>query len=65
MKKIIASSRLLRFKRKPPKELQLVIYGEVKSIINNPEIGELKKSDLKGVRVHRFKFKAQFFFAFL
>ncbi len=61
MKDIIASNHFLKFKKKSPKKLQLEIDNEVKNIINNPEIGELKKGDLKSIRVHKFKFKAQLF----
>jgi hypothetical protein len=61
MKSIIASNRFLKFKKRSPKKLQLEIDNEVKKIINNPNIGELKKGDLKAVRVHKFKFKTQLY----
>ncbi len=61
MKSIIASDRFLKFKKKSPKKLQLEIDNEVKEIINNPKIGELKKGDLKAIRVHKFKFKTQLY----
>jgi hypothetical protein len=61
MKNIIASNHFLKFKKKSTRKLQLEIDTEVKNIINNPEIGELKKGDLKAIRVHKFKFKAQLF----
>ncbi len=57
MKNIIASNHFLKFKKKSPKKLQAEIDNEVKNIIKNPEIGELKKGDLKAIRVHKFKFK--------
>ena len=57
MKNIIASNHFLKFKKKSPKKLQAEIDNEVKNIIKNPEIGELKKGDLKVIRVHKFKFK--------
>ncbi len=59
MKDIIASNYFLKFKKKSPKKLQLEIDSEVKNIIDNPEIGELKKRHLKAIRVHKFKFTAQ------
>ncbi|PIW57908.1 MAG: addiction module toxin RelE, partial [Piscirickettsiaceae bacterium CG12_big_fil_rev_8_21_14_0_65_44_934] len=31
----------------------------IKQLINNPEIGELKKGDLTGVRVYKFKMQNQ------
>ena len=61
MKNIIASNHFLKFKKKSTRKLQLEIDTEVKNIINNPEIGELKKGDLKAIRVHKFKFKAQLY----
>ena len=61
MKNIIASNHFLKFKKKSTRKLQLEIDTEVKNIINNPKIGELKKGDLKAIRVHKFKFKAQLF----
>jgi ParE-like toxin of type II bacterial toxin-antitoxin system len=61
MKNIIVSNHFLKFKKKSPKKLQLEIDNEVKNIINNPEIGELKKGDLKATRAHKFKFKAQLY----
>jgi len=61
MKNIIVSNHFLKFKKKSPKKLQLEIDNEVNNIINNPEIGELKKGDLKAIRVHKFKLKAQLY----
>jgi len=57
--KIIASPHFLKFKKKPSQELQLEIDHQVKAICDNPEICELKKGDLKGIRVHKFTYKAQ------
>ena len=57
--KIIASNHFLKFKKKSSKELQIEIDNQVKKIIKNPEIGELKKGDLKGIRVHKFTFHSQ------
>ncbi len=61
MKDIIASNHFLKFKKKSPKKLQLEIDNEVKNIINNPEIGELKKGDLKTIRARKFTFKTQLY----
>jgi len=52
--KILASNLFLRFKKKSSKKLQIEIDKQVKIISNNPKIGELKKGDLKNVRVLRF-----------
>ena len=57
--KIIASNYFLKFKKKSPHNLQLEIDNQVKKIIDTPEIGELKKGDLKGIRVHKFTYKTQ------
>jgi len=35
---------------------------EVKNIAENPNIGEEKKGDLKGVFVHKFKLKTNLYF---
>lgn len=32
-----------------------VVNDEIRKIIDNPEIGEEKKQDLRGVYVHKFK----------
>lgn len=39
---------------KPEKE---TLDKTIKEILNNPEIGEEKKGDLRGVFVHKFKIK--------
>lgn len=57
--RIIASNRFLKFKKKSPKKLQLAIDAEVRNILDNPDMGELKRGDLKGIRVHKFKFGPQ------
>ena len=59
MTKILASNLFLRFKKKSSKKLQIEIDKQVKIISNNPKIGELKKGDLKNVRVLRFTFGKQ------
>ncbi len=61
MKSIIASDRFLKFKKKAPKKLHLEIDNEVGIINENPNVGELKKGDLKSIRVHKFKFKTQLY----
>ena len=57
MKKIIASNRFLKFKKKSANKLQLEIDNQLKKIIHTPNIGELKKGDLKSIRVHKFKYQ--------
>jgi len=57
--KVIAGSSFLKFKKKSAKNLQLEIDEQIKKIINNPELGSVKRVDLRGVRVHKFKYKSQ------
>ncbi len=59
MKKIIASNYFLKFKKHSADMLQLEIDKQVKTININPDIGKMKKGDLKGIRVLKFKFKTQ------
>lgn len=59
--KISVSNAFLRFKKKSNKSIQLEIDEQVKKILENPEIGELKKGDLRGIRVHKFKIKSQLY----
>ncbi len=46
-----------KFIKKQTTPFQLVIEDEIEKVIMNPEIGESKKGDLKGFRVHKFSFK--------
>ncbi len=59
--KIVVSNAFLRFKKKSNKNIQLEIDEQIKMILENPEIGELKKGDLRGIRVHKFKIKSQLY----
>ena len=59
--KISVSNAFLRFKKKSNKNIQLEIDEQVKKILENSEIGELKKGDLRGIRVHKFKIKSQLY----
>lgn len=59
MKKIIASNHFLKFKKHSSDLLQLEIDKQVKAININSDIGKMKKGDLKGIRVLKFKFKTQ------
>jgi len=51
-----AFSRLLKKLKKQEKK---VLDSEVRKILENPEIGELKKGNLAGIRVHKFKINKQ------
>jgi hypothetical protein len=59
MIKVLASNQVLKFKKRAPTKLQLEIDRQVTAIIENFEIGELKKGDLKGIRVLKFKYNQQ------
>lgn len=59
--KIVASNRFKKFKKKSNRKLQLEIDKQIEIIINNPEIGILKKGELKDYRIHKFKFNRQFY----
>jgi len=48
-----------KFVKKQTRPFQLTIEDEIDRIKNNPSIGEIKKGDLAGFRVHKFKFHHQ------
>ena len=50
-----------RFVKKQSKPFQLVIEDEIEKIQDNPDIGESKKGDLLGFRIHKFIFRRQQF----
>ena len=59
MKNLVTSNHFLKFKKRSSKKLQLEIDEQIKGIVENPEIGELKKGDLQGIRVLKFKWNKQ------
>ena len=48
-----------KFVKKQIRPLQLAIEDEIEKIIESPKMGEIKKGDLQGFRVHKFGFKKQ------
>lgn len=50
-----------KFVKKQTRPFQLAIEDEVEKIIDKPEIGDLKKGDLAGFRVHKFIYGKQKF----
>ena len=48
-----------KFVKKQARPLQLFIEDEIEKILENPEMGETKKGDLREFRVHKFAFKKQ------
>lgn len=57
----IASPLFVRKKKKQFPLFQEELDRQVKEILNNPLSGEAKKGALKGVRVHKFKYKNQLY----
>jgi len=57
--RIIASNHFLKFKKKSPKKLQFEIDKQVTKLVDDPESGEVKKGDLKGIRVYKFTYGSQ------
>jgi mRNA-degrading endonuclease RelE of RelBE toxin-antitoxin system len=57
--KLIATPRFLReIKRLNPLE-KAALDEAVRAITQNPEIGEMKRGDLAGVRVHKYRHNSQ------
>ena len=52
---VYQSRRFEKVVRKLPEPQLKTVEDEIDNIIENPEIGELKKGDLSHLRVHKFK----------
>jgi len=64
--KMLYKAPFRKFVKKQRRSFQLVIEDEVEEIINNPDLGELKKGDLAGFRVHKFFYgKQRFLIAYI
>lgn len=50
-----------RQKKKLYKWQITILDGEIRSIVENPTIGQIKKGDLKSIYVHKFKMKKDLF----
>ncbi len=48
-----------KFVKKQSRAFQLAIEDEVEGVRSSPDMGEAKKGDLSGARVHKFKFQRQ------
>jgi hypothetical protein len=46
--------RFKKYVKKLPGHFQQVILDAVENVLEDPEVGELKKGDLEGFRVHTF-----------
>ena len=53
---LLASPKFLKLKKKSKKTFQKKLDENIKLVSKKPAIGELKKGDLSGVRVHKFRF---------
>jgi len=51
--------RFKKYVKKLPRPFQQVILDEVEDILANPDVGEPKKGDLAGFRVHKFTLNRQ------
>jgi len=58
---LIALPKFEREYKKFAKRIQEAIKRQIKTILENPEIGEIKKGDLAKIKVHKFKEKNQLF----
>ena len=46
--------RFKRYVKKLPRQFQQVILDTVEEVLADPKVGQLKKGDLEGFRVHKF-----------
>ena len=53
--KVFQTPRFKKYVKKLPLHLQQIILDAVEDTLTDTEIGELKKGDLNGFRVHKFK----------
>jgi hypothetical protein len=56
---VFYKSAFRKFTKKQARGFQLVIEDEAEKILKDPGIGEIKKGDLSGFRVHKFIFQKQ------
>ena len=52
--KVLQMPRFKKYVKKLPRHFQQVILDAVEDVLADTEVGEIKKGDLKGFRVHRF-----------
>ncbi len=53
--KVFQMPRFKKYVKKLPPHLQQIILDAVEDTLTDTEIGELKKGDLNGFRVHKFQ----------
>ncbi len=54
---LFATPKFLKLKKKAVRTLQKQLKENIEFILKKPAIGQLKKGDLAGVRVHKFRFR--------
>ena len=59
IKKIIQAPNFAKQKKKLHKKQIIDLDNAVKSICNNPTIGEMKVGDLQGIQIYKFKSNKQ------
>ena len=52
--KVFQMPRFKKYAKKLPRHLQQVILDAVEDVLSDTEVGELKKGNLNGFRVHKF-----------
>jgi mRNA-degrading endonuclease RelE of RelBE toxin-antitoxin system len=57
--KIFQMPRFKKYVKKLPRHLQQVILDAVEDVLSDTEVGDLKKGDLNGFRVHKFTMSHQ------
>jgi len=58
MYEVFLESKAKKIVKKLPQKLQEIIDTEIEKIRHNPFLGEAKKGDILGIKVHKFKFFA-------
>lgn len=57
--KVLQMQRFKKYVKKLPRHLQQVILDAVEDVLFDIEIGELKRGDLNGFRIHKFTMNRQ------
>ena len=57
--KVLQMPRFKKYAKKLPRHLQQVILDAVEDVLSDTKVGELKKGDLDGFRIHKFTMNHQ------
>jgi len=52
--KLLHMPRFKKYVKKLPRQYQQIILDAVENLMANPEVGQLKRGDLEGFRIHKF-----------